>query len=185
MKCLLDLDGVLCDFVTGICAAHNSPNVYDNPANAGKYAMEELLGLSATQFWKPCDEAFWAGLPRMRDFQQILSLVEDAFGQENVCLLTSPSVNEGCATGKIRWIYEHLPAYKRRFLIGPPKHFCAHDGAVLIDDYDTNIAKFQAAGGHAIIVPRRWNSMHDVGEPLNHLRCELDKYIHSVGCLDG
>ena len=142
MKCLLDLDGVLVDFVAGVCKAHGSCNVYERPESRGQYMMEPLLGVSGNKFWEPCDEEFWANLDPMPDGFDILHTVEAAFGQDNICLLTSPSLNPGCASGKYRWIEKHLPAYKRRFLIGPRKEFCAHPVAVLIDDYDANIEKF-------------------------------------------
>lgn len=170
MKCLIDLDGVLVDFVTGICAAHGSSNVYDDPANHGKYEMEVLLGLSATQFWKPANEQFWADLPITDDFHALLGIVESAFGAENVCLLTSPIANEGCTTGKVRWIYKHLPDYKRRFLIGPVKHFCAHERSVLVDDYDKNVNNFREHGGKAVLVPRPWNSMHATKDAAGYVQ---------------
>jgi hypothetical protein len=62
------------------------------------------------------------------------------------------------------WIEKHLPAYRRRFLIGPRKEFCAHGGSVLIDDSDKNVASFRDAGGLAILYPRPWNSRHAESE---------------------
>jgi len=59
----------------------------------------------------------------------------------------------------MRWIREHLPAYSRRFLIGPAKEFCANPRSVLIDDSETNVKAFFEAGGHTVLVPREWNWM--------------------------
>jgi len=53
---------------------------------------------------------------------------------------------------------EHFPQFQRRFLFGPAKAFCASPERVLIDDYDGNVDKFRAAGGHAILVPQSYNS---------------------------
>lgn len=160
MKCLLDLDGVLVDFVGGMCRAHGRPNPYDGNANAGGYDMHAMWGISANEFWAPADAAFWHGLEMLPDGQRILSACVNRFGTDNVCLLTSPSLNEGATEGKVRWIYDHLPAFKRQFLIGAAKEFCAHSGAVLVDDYDKNVMKFREHGGRAILVPRQWNSLH-------------------------
>lgn len=173
MKCLLDLDGVLVDFVGGICRAHGQPNIYADGKNRGLYGMEEIMGLSATKFWEPANEEFWASLDWMPDGREILAAAEEAFGANNVCLLTSPSLNVGATAGKVRWIYEHVPDYKRRFLIGAAKEFCAHDDAVLIDDYEVNIKKFAEHGGDVILVGRPWNSRSHIERPLELLKLEI------------
>lgn len=36
----------------------------------------------------------------------------------------------------------------------------AHHGAVLVDDSDHNCDQFRKAGGHVVLVPRRWNALH-------------------------
>lgn len=160
MKGLLDLDGVIVDFIGGMCRAHDRPNPYRQPSSGGCYELHAIWGMSATDFWKPADASFWHGLEMLPDGQRILSACVNHFGTENICLLTSPSINEGATDGKIRWIYKHLPAFKRQFLVGAAKEFCAHDNAVLVDDWDGNIEKFRANGGRTIHVPRPWNSRH-------------------------
>lgn len=178
MKCLLDLDGVLVDFVGGICRAHGRPNPYADGQNNGLYEMAELWGISATKFWSVADAEFWAGLEMMPDGTNILTACVDVFGTENICLLTSPSMNEGATEGKVRWIYEHLPVFRRRFMVGAAKEFCAHPGAVLVDDYDSNVAKFRLHGGHAVLVPRPWNSAHAKSRNVwRHLVDELSPFL--------
>ena len=59
-----------------------------------------------------------------------------------------------------------MKKYNNKFLIGFQKHFCAHSGSLLIDDYDKNINDFRQAGGNAILVPRQWNSMYKEEENL-------------------
>lgn len=161
MKCLLDLDGVLVDFVGGMCRAHCRANPYDEDRNSGQYEITDLWGMSATEFWEPADAEFWAGLEMCPDGHQILEACVSLFGTDNVCLLTSPSLNEGATDGKVRWIYENLPAFKRQFLVGAAKEFCAHERAVLVDDYDSNVEKFRRHGGRAVLVPRPWNTRHE------------------------
>ncbi|MEN6532315.1 MAG: hypothetical protein ABFD89_01545 [Bryobacteraceae bacterium] len=176
MQCLLDMDGVLVDFVSGICAAHQVASPY--PANNGDYvAIERIVG-SATKFWAPANTAeFWDELEPMPDFKEILAAVEGAFGRENICILSSPSLSELCIVGKLRWIARHMPDYKRRFLFGPCKEFCAAVDRVLIDDADTNVKRFGAAGGQTILLPRPWNSDHLLSlHPVQVLR-------HRIGAL--
>lgn len=146
LKCLLDLDGVLADFIGGLCKLRGTPRV--DPSGWNCIDAHE---------WEKMDEEFWATLDRTPEFEAILTTVEETFGPENVCLLTSPVRTAGCLEGKMRWIRKHLPAYSRRFLIGPAKEFCANPRSVLIDDSETNVKAFTDAGGYAVLVPREWN----------------------------
>ena len=45
----------------------------------------------------------------------------------------------------------------RQYAITPRKHLFARPDSLLIDDYSENIERFEAHGGHAILVPRPWN----------------------------
>lgn len=164
LRCVLDLDGVVAAFVQGVCRQFEVADPYLLPEHRGNYnAIEMVLD------WKHLEEDFWAGLPKMSDADEIVRLVEERFGPENVAFLSSPSHNRGCMPGKIRWIREHYPQLQRRFLFGPPKHFVAHPNAVLVDDYDKNVESFRAHGGRAILLPRIWNSLHAIENPVAYL----------------
>jgi len=105
----------------------------------------------------------WTSFPKSDEFQWLLDSCEALVGRENICILTTPILDPGCAAGKMEWIYNHCPKWlHRQYLIGPPKHFCAQPDALLIDDSDRNVKLFQAHGGQAILVPRPWNSLHGV-----------------------
>lgn len=160
MKVLLDLDGVLVDFVKGVCKLHGKEDPYTDEKNHGVWNLETIFGIELTQFWKGMEHDFWYNLPAMQDAFEILEAVESVVPPADICILSSPSLNPGSATGKIAWIERYLPAYRRRFLLGPKKDFCANPRHVLIDDYDANVAKFAKAGGKTILVPRPWNSLH-------------------------
>lgn len=165
MKCLLDLDGVLANFTKGASIAHNRPYPYHLPENRGKFDLEELWGMTRTQFWKPLDKEFWESLEPMHDAFQIVELLLRRFnGKKNVCILSSPSENDGCLDGKRNWIKNYFPDLSRQFLLGPQKEFCAHSGAVLLDDFDRNVTTFIRHGGNAYLIPRPWNSGHQVSD---------------------
>lgn len=187
-RCLLDMDGVLVDFVGGACNAHRVENPYaKHPLGdaAGAWDIASLLGMTEKKFWQPLNNAgFWAWLDWMPDGREILETVERLFGQENVCLLTSPNLSPWCASGKVLWIERNMPAYKRRFLIGPRKEFCAFPGNVLVDDNDKNVHDFVSKGGSAVIVPRPWNaSWHLAGDSVPHC---VDHYARvMLSCLRG
>ena len=160
MKCLLDLDGVVVDFMKGALRHHGIANPYDDPKLHGIWDWLRVLGYG-DEFWEPLGASFWANLDPMPDGFDILRIVENRFGKSNVCLLTQPCINEECMAGKMRWIKKHLPDYKSRYLMGPQKEFCAHPDHWLIDDADHNVNAFLKAGGRACLVPRIWNSLRD------------------------
>lgn len=162
LKALLDLDGVLCDFHTAMCKALSlsMPDPWPSP----QPCLFKALGLIETsELWETFDnEYFWANLDWTADGKQILAIVEDFFGPENVCIATTPTRNPRCAAGKVRWIQRCIPAYSRRFFIGPPKYFAAAPTNILIDDSDSNINLFRQHAGLGILVPRPWNTACDL-----------------------
>jgi 5'(3')-deoxyribonucleotidase len=161
-RALLDMDGVLVDFNAGISEYYGVP-LPDYPFNPDKqtvqqsWNIEHHFGRTPAQLWDPLGFAFWAGLKPLPWFTEVVGLLEDHFGEENICLLTSPIKTEGAIDGKIDWIRRHLPQYRRRFLVGPCKEFCAGPRHALIDDHSVNIEKFRDAGGRTFLFPAPWN----------------------------
>jgi 5'(3')-deoxyribonucleotidase len=163
-RVLIDMDGVLADFMKGLLKAHKIDKtveeVYAN--HLGIWLAEELLGMTSVEFWKPIDYRFWENLPVMTGAQDIIELAEKLVGRVNVFLWTSPCANEGCFDGKRAWIKKHLHRqYQLKNLIaGSAKFLGASPTTVLIDDADHNIDAFHAAGGIPCLVPRLWNREH-------------------------
>ena len=164
MRCLLDMDGVLADWAGGACRLHGIANPYDDPKNHGQYRLEDLTGLPKAQFFGRMGEEFWADLDPTPDCFDIVEVAESVFGNDNVCILTSPVATHGCPEGKRRWLRRHLPRFyhSRRYLIGAAKQFCAGPYSVLVDDSDANVDLFRSDPwcGYAVLVPRPWNSGH-------------------------
>ena len=158
MKCLLDLDGVLCDFHTHWHKFH-PPHLYPDPWPAGEWSIAKVHGLQWTDTCKNLNLDFWTTMPWMQDGCKILALLESYFGQENICILTSNHVEDAAtaAFGKVKWIETHLPEYKHRYFLGAAKGFLAHRDVILIDDKNENVDDFINQGGQAILVPRPWN----------------------------
>lgn len=162
MKCLLDMDGVLTDFVAEMCARHKRTSPYLDAANYGQFDMYGPWGMAEEEFWSVADMDFWKSIPVHEGAHRLVAGLESLFGLDNICILSSPSKNLDCCHGKIWWLRKHFNDYGRRFLIGPKKEFCAGPGRILVDDYDRNVDKFMQAGGEALLVPRPWNRNHDV-----------------------
>lgn len=157
--CFLDLDGVLVDFVGGAFRLHGR----SVPAADVQWGFPEQLGFSGVNdpaFWEPMGFDFWAGLAWTPEGRDVLRSVEAAFG-DRVAVMTSPCDTPGAVEGKVAWVRRELPAYRRRFFVGPAKDMAAGPGKVLVDDHDANVDKFVAAGGAAVLVPRPWNRRRD------------------------
>lgn len=172
---LMDLDGCLVNFAKGVMKAFNETEESLYPDwPPGQFEMEIPLMQSLDDFWKTIDSIphFWESLEPMPDMEEILSTVEKHF--DNIILCTSPPMSPEASAGKVTWIQEHLPKYARKFCITPCKELLAHSGALLIDDYDRNVDRFRGNGGNAILLPRRWNSNHQILSPKGWLELAID-----------
>lgn len=176
MKVLLDMDGVLCNFVDAACKLHERPNPFEGDEHLGEWMLDEIWGISKDEFWKPITREFWRNLDWMPDGRDILKIVIDAFGVDNICLFSSPSLDPEALSGKFDWIKTHVPEFSRHFIFGAQKYFLAHPDIVLIDDYDKNVDDFHEHGGHTIQVPRKWNRMHSE-RTLHWLRKRVKEMI--------
>ena len=90
----IDMDGVIADFVSGVCVAHGRSSPYENtPGALGNFEMHEIWGISTNAFWKPCDgERFWDDLGKTPEAEEIVRVVCGVFGTNNCAILTSPSI---------------------------------------------------------------------------------------------
>jgi len=156
----LDMDGVLADFITGICAAHNKPTPYDKVESQGVWDTDKLMGIEARAFYAPCNENFWKNLWATRECEGILACAVGKVGTSNVALLTSPTNNPGCVPGKKAWVQKHMPVLLKQMIFTGAKHYVSGPGKLLVDDNDHNVTEWRKAGGKAILIPRPWNSMH-------------------------
>jgi 5'(3')-deoxyribonucleotidase len=159
--CLLDMDGVLSDFVGAMSKAHNKPNPFLDGKNAGKYDLAKIWGIPEKEFWKPTNFVnFWADMKKTREADELVIFIERKFGKDNVAILTAPSEHPASIVGKMEWINRNYPQFDDRIIIAKCKDFLAHYDNVLIDDKDSNVDDFKAAGGRAVLMPRYWNSRH-------------------------
>jgi hypothetical protein len=189
MLILLDMDGVICDFVHGACAHHGCPV----PSTFIEGSLNRTLGLRMSDFWKGIDSKFWSGLRMTSDGQHIIGLVQKfgieytaLYGEEVVWIIVThvPS-NAGaalrndpsCAAGKFLWMKMHLPDYYNKLFICCEKKLLASYNTLLIDDSDKNCNDFIVQGGQAILVPRPWNSGKDSGDAAYNVYQHLSEML--------
>ena len=108
-RILLDLDGVIVDFLKGAQALHGKsypghPHDPQTQVEQTPWAIEPIWGLSPQELWAPLDRSFWSNLEPLPGMSAIISELETRFGEENICLLTSPIRTDGCIDGKMDWI---------------------------------------------------------------------------------
>jgi len=148
----LDMDGVLCDFVTpalklvGVDAKRSDVTDWDIP---------KALGIDHDVFWEPLLAApanWWIRLP-VYEWTNALLYAARRHTDEKA-LVTTP-ISPASAAGKWLWGRLHAPVFM--FFTAQDKSFYAQPNSLLVDDCPANIDAWRAAGGKAILFPQSWN----------------------------
>ena len=174
----LDMDGIITDFVGGVCRVLNKPNPY--PELTRDYTFWNAWPeISTKDVDAVCNQDFWHHLEWIYDGRDTLRAIKDTLGLEKMYLVTYPMPNMESPTGKWLWVRDNLPSYlKRTIITQASKSFLARPDALLIDDKNENIEEFVAAGGQGLLVPRHWNRGYkQVDNTANVVRKYLEKLI--------
>lgn len=156
-EALLDMDGVLVDFVKGACAAHGRPDYV-----VRTWDFYEDWGIAEQEFWSVTNNVdFWASLEKTPEADAFVDAAFKRFGKENVAILTAPSSSPYSIIGKQVCVDRLFPELRKRviFAKAKTKKFIAGSNRVLLDDKESNCEEFVQAGGTAILVPRTWNHL--------------------------
>jgi hypothetical protein len=179
---LIDIDGVVYDFVTHMLSTHFSflgkveKDVVD-------YNMSKSLGIPKDHFWKTCDKAdgiFCDG--NLYDWTD--SLIETCRKySENVSFCTNPGNNPKHWSEKKKLFDKWFLNKNIGCIVTQQKEFLSFDGVVLIDDFEKNIEKFNKGDGIGILFPQYWNcnrSENLISDRVGYVDCTLDD-ICTVG----
>lgn len=115
--------------------------------------MEKFVG-GDSKMWPMIDkkgEKWWEDLEKFPWTDELLDLVKKE--SDEYSILTSPSRNAQCASGKVNWMQKHWGKEFNSYFIGKHKHLCANPRTLLIDDSEKKVKKFREAGGHAFLWP--------------------------------
>ena len=167
-RIFLDLDDVcntLAPFVLHSVGCDIAPTDYAGYPRQFGYRISDvsnfLLGESRytpATLWASIPRSVWVKVPESPFFRWLLEACAEAVGRENVCIATNPTKCPESLAGKLEWIHGHFPAWMhRQYAITPRKHLFARPDSLLIDDHSDNTDRFQANGGHVMLVPRPWN----------------------------
>lgn len=159
---LLDMDGVLADFLSGAIEALNRD--FNRTITIERYALEfgqwgtyDYYGITQEQFWGSIHSTpnFWYNLKPMPWSKSVYNMLS-SFG--DITILTTPSLDPSCAMQKLQWLDNYFNIKSDAVLMGARKYLLAGNG-ILIDDYHKNVDSFKEAGGDAILIPSNWNTL--------------------------
>ena len=106
----VDLDGVLVDFVGGVCDIFDlNPALVKRDWPVGDYDVVARINsfldveISANTFWGEIErkDSFWENLLPLEIGFNVLDELRKL---GDICLLTAPTLDPNCCAGKTRWI---------------------------------------------------------------------------------
>lgn len=173
IRLLLDMDEVLTDFTGGALAAHGWTRArLESVRPAGYWDMATLMGMTTEEFWAPINrmgERFWVELVALPWVDAAVQLADEI--SQEWYVVSSPSWEPGCYSGKARWLKRYFGRRFDRFFLTPHKHVFADQRTLLIDDSPRNVDRFRRAGGKALLFPSLGNSLfYWANRPVEHIR---------------
>jgi hypothetical protein len=126
----LDLDGVLADFDRHLTAAFQKSNGRPNFAKL--------------------DLAWWSSMPACAGAKQFYAFCQS---QAETRFLSSPIMSPDCFAGKAKFVVDFTgdSFALKKLIIATDKHLIAAPHRILIDDSQSKVDKWLAAGGIAIL----------------------------------
>lgn len=176
MKVLLDMDGVVVDFVSAAILEHGlNPVRFVNDWPKGEWDVAKVINLPPKQFWEKIDAnpTFWDELQPYPWMEALTHLVHNNSRSWAFC--TTPSRHHHSSAGKVRWIQNYFgKTFRDYYLCGASKAQLATPDTLLIDDSDVNVGEFLLAGGKAVLWPAVWNqSNYTIVEAMAIIEQEL------------
>jgi len=189
LRIFLDLDEVLVDFVGAAAGLFkvSVEELYDNwtpgewdmvtsLATIMRYRGQYEDGFREAEFWAMIEAAgcwFWENLEETPWNEELLALVESL--TDDWYIATTPSHSPSCAEGKVKYLKRVFGNDFTRFVLITDKSLLANPNAILIDDRESTIRDFNAAGGNGILFPTYHNSLHGYrDDPMDYVRGGLD-----------
>lgn len=160
---LVDMDGVLVDFVSGVCRLFDrDPIKIKAEWPIGEYNLGAGFkdDPNTGDIWKAIERQephFWTGLNIEPDAVKVLNTIQHCRTSVRTWVVTQPKSAQSML-GKKRWIEHNIGKEFNRYIFTPHKEVLASRFRLLIDDCEENCKRFIAAGGQAFLWPRPWNS---------------------------
>jgi hypothetical protein len=150
---LLDLDGVIAEFMYAACQVHGKPHDWKS------WDFFKEWGMTREEFWRPINalgDDFYAYYVKPTPWaEELIAKVYEA--DKNVVICTDSSANMPGIRGKHNWILSMFGP-EMRVSYTREKYLLAAPGRLLIDDSEVNCERFATFGGAALLFPRPWNA---------------------------
>ncbi len=155
---LLDVDGVLANFVQGSIDFHGMNSEFKwEDATDWTYYKKSPWSLTSREFFLPLDTVeFWENLKPYEYAVPFYRFLKTLGAELTICTAV-PDGSVNAASGKYRWLKKHLGIDSSDVVITRKKHLLANDHTLLIDDAMHNAIGFRNNGGNVILFPRPWN----------------------------
>lgn len=142
-----DMDGVLVDHMAAVCEYTGKP--MNELITPGQW---EVPGVN----FPSLPMTLWAFMFKTPECDCLLNEPDpDKYLLTTIC-------SEECYAGKLEWVKMNIPHMQNRIITTEYKHLLAAPGRILYDDRDEHIVAWEKAGGIGRLVPRLWNSGHEM-----------------------
>jgi hypothetical protein len=174
---LIDIDGVIYDFVSYMLKTHFS-FINADETMIRNYDISTSIGISKSDFWRTCDKA--DGIFHEGEIYEWTKLLIDICKShaDKVAFSSNPGNNPKHWAEKKKFYDKFFTDSEIPMITTQHKESLSLEGVVLIDDFDKNIKKFNELGnGIGITFPQYWNSNnsdHLIANRLGYIDCTLD-----------
>jgi len=179
---LLDMDGVICNFIQGVIDSLKLTVDYKSWAT---WDYHHKLDITDHVFWQATQSnQWWSALDPYPWTAYLLHRLAKA--NTHVLFTSSPSLASDCTSQKVDWLRNHgfMGLHVNDYVLGPHKYLMArHPNTVLVDDSEANITTFERNDGKAVLFPAPWNSKaaHDpFVPPETFLQGKIDDVVEEI-----
>lgn len=172
------MDGVLINFVKGASVIFKTTEaeLYSRWPE-GVWDMGEALGMTNNKFYRTIEkhgEEFWLTLEKYPWADELFDYCDKI---APAYILTTPTFDADCLSGKIKWMQKWKGRNFRRYILAAHKEVTARWDRLLIDDRDENCLKFRENGGSAIVFPGHNNSRYALkNQAMEIVKQEVDEW---------
>lgn len=151
---LLDMDGVIANFVASSLKVCNIPLTHEQVARWDFYNGH----ITESEFWRAIDTTpdFWKDIQPYEWAEELVEMCRDI---APVYFCSSPAMHHVSASDKIWWLRTHgfMKADEDNYVLTKHKWINAGPKRILIDDATHQIDRFNLHGGIGLTFPQPWN----------------------------
>lgn len=171
--CLIDIDGVVYDFVNHVLPYFNKPSIKETDIN--NYDIVKSLNISKEEFWYIMDNT--AGIfSQGHIYPWANKLIEicKTYSKE-IAFCSNPGNNPEHWKEKREFQMNNFPDIP--LILTQHKDLLSNKNVVLIDDFEKNINDFNTKEGIGILFPQYWNKLNNFRKDntsIEYIECSLD-----------